>query len=72
MEQETYYVIRDLGQFGLWDAHEGRFRGPAFAYKVSVNANLEYDEEFQKARAYSRVVCNFDKKIRESRKRNIL
>jgi len=22
---------------------------------VSVNANLEYDEEFQKARAYSRV-----------------
>ena len=31
MEQETYYVIRDLGQFGLWDAHEGRFRGPAFA-----------------------------------------
>jgi len=53
MEQETYYVIRDLGQFVLWDAHEGRFRGPAFSYKVSVNANLEYDEEFQKARAYS-------------------
>ena len=51
--QKTYYIIRDLLSGGFWDSHEQRFRGINYAYKIDVDWELAFNDEFQKAREKS-------------------
>ena len=38
---------------GFWDSHEQRFRGINYAYKIDVDWELAFNDEFQKAREKS-------------------
>ena len=46
----VYYVIRDLLRGGFWNDSEQRFRGVNYAYKINVNEDIAFNNEFQKAR----------------------
>ena len=52
--EETYYIIRDLLGGGFWDSYEQRFRGINYAYKIDVDWELAFNDEFQKARDKSK------------------
>jgi len=54
MKAESYYLIRDVLQKGFWNRYEQRFRGINYAYKINVNAEIAFDEEFQKARGQAK------------------
>jgi len=49
----TYYVIRDLLNGGFWDKYDQRFRGINYAYKIDINKEIAFDDDFQKAREKS-------------------
>jgi len=49
----TYYVIRDLLSGGFWDSHEQGFGDINHAYKIDVDLELAFNDEFQKARKKS-------------------
>ncbi len=49
----VYYVIRDLLGGGFWDEYEQRFRGINYAYKININNEVAFNDEFQKARCKS-------------------
>jgi hypothetical protein len=51
--EETYYVIRGILSGGFWDSYEQRFRGLHYAYKIKIDCELAFNDEFQKAREKS-------------------
>jgi len=51
--KNSYYIIRDLVRGGFWDSYEQRFRGIRYAYKIDIDYELAFNDEFQKAREKS-------------------
>jgi hypothetical protein len=52
--EESYYVIRDLLSGGFWNDYEKKFEGINYAYKLDLDWELAFNDEFQKARKASK------------------
>lgn len=52
-KMEAYYLIQDIQSGNYWDDLTQHFRAAYYAYKMDVDRNIAFDEEFIKARLRS-------------------